>query len=65
MNLIHESHKENLKLKENVYYLVLEDAVASLYFDEDEKRIKIDIEMTPKEKTFVYFSKGVSVEDLI
>jgi hypothetical protein len=35
-----------------------------VYYDEDERKIKVDIEMVNGEKTFVYFSEK-SVADII
>ncbi|GEM00866.1 hypothetical protein SAMN05421839_10226 [Halolactibacillus halophilus] len=53
--LLKEKHGEKLDLKNDVYYLFLEDAVVCVYFDEDEKSIKVEIEILP-ETTFVYYS---------
>jgi hypothetical protein len=65
IKLIKEKHGDKLNLKDDVYYLILKDAVISLYYDEDTKTIKIDVEATPEEKTFVYFENRVSLEDII
>jgi hypothetical protein len=57
-------HGDKLNIRDDVYYLFLKDAIVSVYYDDDEKRIKVDIEMLPEENTFVYFSKN-SINDLI
>lgn len=55
----------DMDLKNEVYYLFLKDAEVSLWYDEDEKTIKINVEMLPEEKTFVYFEKDISLDDLM
>jgi hypothetical protein len=64
MELLKFFHGNNLNLKDDVYYLFMKDAVVSVYYDEDERKIKVDIEMVNGEKTFVYFSEK-SVADII
>jgi hypothetical protein len=64
MELLKFFHGNNLNLRDDVYYLFMKDAVVSVYYDEDERKIKVDIEMVNGEKTFVYFSEK-SVADII
>ncbi|MGM0846933.1 MAG: hypothetical protein ACQEUT_18395 [Bacillota bacterium] len=53
--LLKEKHGDSLDLKNDVYYLFLKGGLFSLYYDEDEKTIKVDVEFLPEENTFVYF----------
>ena len=64
LQMIKDQHQSKLDIHEEVYYLVLKDAVISVYYNEDEKQIKVNIEQTPQDKTFVYFNQKVSLEDL-
>lgn len=54
--LLKEKHGKDLNLKDDVYYLFLKGGLFSLYFDVDDKSIKVNIEFLPDENTFVYFS---------
>lgn len=54
--LLKEKHGKNLNLKEDVYYLFLKGGLFSLYYDEDEKTVKVDVEFLPPENTFIYQS---------
>lgn len=56
IKILKEKHGKDLDLKNDVYYLFLKGGLFSLYFDEDEKSIKVDVEFLPEENTFVYFS---------
>lgn len=53
--LLKEKHGD-LDLKNDVYYLFLKGGMFSLYYDEDEKSIKVNVEFLPYDNTFVYFS---------
>ena len=54
--ILKEKHGKDLDLKNDVYYLFLKGGLFSLYYDEDEKTIKVNLEFLPEENTFVYFS---------
>lgn len=56
IKILKEKHGKDLDLENDVYYLFLKGGLFSLYFDEDEKSIKVDVEFLPEENTFVYFS---------
>lgn len=62
--IVQKNHIVDLDLKEDVYYIRLKDAMVCLYYNEDERSIKVDVEMIPKENTFVYFETKVNLEDL-
>jgi hypothetical protein len=51
-----ESKHGKMNLKEDVYYLFLPDGLFTLYYDEDEKTIKVNVEFLPEEKTYVYYT---------
>jgi hypothetical protein len=53
--LLKEKHGKDLDLKNNVYYLFLKGGLFSLWYDEDEKTIKVNVEFLSDENTFVYF----------
>jgi hypothetical protein len=53
--LLKEKHGRKLDLKNDVYYLFLKGGVFSLYYDEDEKTVKVNVEFLPEDNTFVYF----------
>jgi len=61
--LLEEKHGK-INIKDDVYYLFLKDGLFSVWYDEDEKQIKVNIEFLPEENTFVYFSEK-SIEDLL
>jgi hypothetical protein len=61
--LLKEKHGK-LSIKDDVYYLFLKDGLFSVWYDEDEKQIKVNVEFLPEENTFVYFSEK-SIEDLL
>lgn len=56
IKILKEKHGKDLDLENDVYYLFLKGGLFSLYFDEDEQSIKVDVEFLPEENTFVYFS---------
>mgnify|MGYP001453087553 CR=1 FL=1 len=56
IKILKEKHGKDLDLENDVYYLFLKGGLFSLYFDQDEKSIKVDVEFLPEENTFVYFS---------
>lgn len=55
IKLLEEKHGK-LDLENDVYFLFLKGGLFSIYLDEDEKEIKISVEMLPKDRTFVYSS---------
>ncbi|MCD7034320.1 hypothetical protein LRR81_08740 [Metabacillus sp. GX 13764] len=57
VRLLQEKHGKDLNLKENVYYLFLKGGLFALYYDEDEKTVKVDIDFLPEANTFVYFDE--------
>jgi hypothetical protein len=63
MELLEFKHGK-LNVKNDVYYLFLKDGLFSLWYDEDEKQIKVNVEFLPEDSTFVYFSDK-SIEDLL
>jgi hypothetical protein len=65
LEIIREQHGSKLKLKEEVYYLVINDAVICVSLDEEDNTIKIDVDAVPEGKTFVYFDGNKNLEDLI
>ncbi|GGD05240.1 hypothetical protein [Pontibacillus salipaludis] len=64
LSLIKEQHQTELNFKEDVYYLILKDGVATVFVEEETKTLKIEIEETPEEKTYVYFNQDTSLMDL-
>lgn len=56
IKILKEKHGKDLDLENDAYYLFLKGGLFSLYFDKDEKSIKVDVEFLPEENTFVYFS---------
>lgn len=56
MEILKEKHGKDLDLANDVYYLFLKGGLFSLYFDEDEKSVRVNVEFLPEENTFVYFS---------
>ena len=56
MKILKEKHGKDLDLTSDVYYLFLKDGLFSLYFDEDENSLKVNVEFLPEENTFIYFS---------
>ncbi|NRG44215.1 hypothetical protein HRF87_05490 [Bacillus sp. CRN 9] len=55
--LLKEKHGRNLNLKDDVYYLFLKGGLFSLYYDEDEKTVKANVEFLPPDNTFIYHSE--------
>lgn len=64
MDLLKAKHDGDLDLENNVYYLFLKDGLFSIYYDEDEKTVKANIEYLPQENTFIYFDSQ-KLDDLI
>lgn len=62
--ILKEKHGDKLNLKEDVYYLFLKGGLFTLYFDEDEKTVKVGVEFLPEESTFVYHSEE-NIEDYL
>jgi|GraSoiStandDraft_43_1057313.scaffolds.fasta_scaffold824367_2 hypothetical protein len=56
IKVLEEKHGKELDIKNDVYYLFLNGGLFSLYYDEDEKSIKVNVEFLPEDNTFVYFS---------
>lgn len=56
IKLLKEKHGKDLDLSKDVYYLFLKGGVFSLYYDEEGKSLKVDVELLPEDSTFVYFS---------
>ncbi|KYC64702.1 hypothetical protein B4098_3395 [Heyndrickxia coagulans] len=56
IELLKKKHGKELNLKDDVYYLFLKGGLFSLYYDEDEKKVKVEVEYLPDDNTFVYFS---------
>jgi type IV secretory pathway VirB4 component len=57
IELLKKKHGKDLNLKEDVYYLFLKGGLFSLYYDEDEKTVKVGVEFLPEDNTFVYFDE--------
>lgn len=64
IKLLKEKHGKDLDLKNDVYYLFVKGALFSIYLDEEEKEIKVNVEFLPEDKTFVYFSDE-DINDLL
>jgi hypothetical protein len=64
MELLKEKHGKELDIKNDVYYLFLKGGLFSIWCDEDEKTIKVNVEFLPEDKTFIYFSDK-DLEDLL
>jgi hypothetical protein len=62
--LLKEKHGKDLDIKNEVYYLFLKGGLFSVWYDEDERQIKVNVEFLPEEKTFIYFSDK-ELEDLL
>ena len=57
IQLLKEKHGGELNLQNGeVYYLFLKDGLFSVYLDEEEKKIQVNVEFLPQGKTFVYHS---------
>lgn len=65
LKIIKDKHDGELNLADDVYYLFLNDAVVMIYLDEEEKTIKVDVEIIPEDDTYVYFSHETSLNDLM
>jgi hypothetical protein len=61
--LLEEKHGK-INIKDDVYYLFLKDGLFSVWYGEDEKQLKVNVDFLPEENTFVYFSEK-SIEDLL
>lgn len=65
LKLLKEQHGDKLAINEGqIYFLFVNNAKIAVYFEEAEKAVKIDVEMLPEGKTFVY-QADVSLEDLL
>lgn len=64
MELLEEKHGKKIALSTDVYYLYLKGGLFSIWYDEDEKQIKVNVEFLPEENTFVYFADE-DIEDLL
>lgn len=64
MELLKEKHGKELDIKSDVYYLFLKGGLFSIWYDEDERQLKVNVEFLPENNTFVYFSEE-DIEDLI
>jgi hypothetical protein len=62
--LLKEKHGKELDIKNDVYYLFLKGGLFSVWYNEDERQIKVNVEFLPEENTFVYFSDK-DLEDLL
>jgi hypothetical protein len=64
MELLKEKHGNDLDIKNDVYYLFLKGGLFSIWYDEDERQIKVNVEFLPEDNTFVYFTDE-DIEELI
>jgi hypothetical protein len=62
--LLKKKHGKDLDIKNDVYYLFLKGGLFSLWYDEDERQIKVNVEFLPTDSTFIYFSDD-DIEELI
>lgn len=68
MEIIKKKLKEmdrEIDLKNDVYYLFVKDGCVSIWYDEDEKTIKISVELLPENNSYILFKNDISVNELI
>ena len=63
MTLIKEYHGDKLNLADDYYQMVFPDGTIDLYFDEEEKTIKIEVNFI--ENMVVYKTDKTTIEELI
>lgn len=56
IELLKEIHEKDLDVQNEIYYLFFKDGLFQLWFDDDEKTLKVEVEFLPENKTFVYQS---------
>lgn len=64
IELLKEKHGKDLDVQNEIYYLFFKDGLFQLWFDDDEKTLKVEVEFLPENKTFVYQSDK-KLEDLL
>lgn len=64
IELLKEIHGKDLDIQNEIYYLFFKDGLFQLWFDDDEKTLKVEVEFLPENKTFVYQSDK-KLEDLL
>ena len=64
IELLKEIHEKDLDVQNEIYYLFFKDGLFQLWFDDDEKTLKVEVEFLPENKTFVYQSDK-KLEDLL
>jgi len=57
-----KQHGEHLDLKNHSYYLFFKDGLFTVYFDEDEKTIKVEINMLGDSGRVYFTDKKIEVE---
>ncbi|GIP63324.1 hypothetical protein J32TS6_18790 [Virgibacillus pantothenticus] len=57
IELLKEKHGKKLDLNNDVYYLFLNGGLFTIYLDDEEKELKVQVEFLPVNNTFVYFSE--------
>jgi hypothetical protein len=62
--LLRKKHGKELDLRKDVYYLFLADGLFSVYLDEDENKLKVNVEFLPENDTYIYKSTK-RLEDLL
>jgi len=56
IELLKEMHGKDLDVQNEIYYLFFKDGLFQLWFDDEEKTLKVDVEFLTEGKTFVYQS---------
>ena len=57
LEILKELHGEEISFKDGqVYYVHFKDGLFSVYLDQDEKEIKVNVEFLPEEHTYIYHS---------
>jgi hypothetical protein len=56
LELLRAKHGKDLDLEKDVYFLFLKGGLFSIYYDPDEDKVQMTIEMLPYDHTYVYYS---------
>lgn len=56
LGIIDQKNNEEIDIRKNEYHLFMKDAHVLIYFDEEEKEIKVNVEKYDEDRAKVFFS---------
>lgn len=63
--LLKQMDGKSLELDKKEYFLFIEDAMIRVYLDEEEKKLKVEVEMFDPENAHFFYRKDITTNDLL